>query len=201
MIDERWRFIVDGLSRFAGRQLALDAEVYRSASETNFVNRSIANLLQSRGALSGDPADAVDLYTRQSSLAVSARDLATMGATLALGGVNPLTGERVVNEETCRHVLAVMTTAGLYQTSGDWLYDVGLPGKSGDRRGNHHSRPRQRRACDLRASARRGGKQRARATCRTIPVARARAGHLHVTGRRSRNRHLMWPDWQSQRRS
>ena len=129
--DERWRFIADGLSRFAGRQLALDGEVYRSASETNFVNRSIANLLESRGALSGDPLDAVDLYTRQSCLAVSARDLATMGATLALGGVNPLTGERVVDEETCRHVLAVMTTAGLYQTSGDWLYDVGLPGKSG----------------------------------------------------------------------
>jgi glutaminase len=54
-----------------------------------------------------------------------------MSATLALGGVNPLTGERVVKEETCRHVLAVMTTAGLYENSGDWLYDVGLPGKSG----------------------------------------------------------------------
>src|ERR671910_2950020 len=129
--DKRWGFIVDGLSRFAGRQLSLDDEVYRSASETNYVNRSIANLLESHGALSGDPADAVDLYTRQSALAVTVRDLATMGATLALGGVNPLTGERVVDEETCRHVLAVMTTAGLYQTSGDWLYDVGLPGKSG----------------------------------------------------------------------
>ncbi len=111
--------------------LDLDEDVYRSASETNFVNRSIANLLESRGALSGDPADAVDLYTRQSCLAVSARDLATMGATLALGGVNPVTGERVVDENTCRHVLAVMTTAGLYQSSGEWLYDVGLPGKSG----------------------------------------------------------------------
>jgi glutaminase len=130
-VDERWGFIADGLSRFAGRQLALDEEVYRSASETNYVNRSIANLLESHGALSGDPADAVDLYTRQSALAVTVRDLATMGATLALGGMNPLTGERVVDEETCRHVLAVMTTAGLYQTSGDWLYDVGLPGKSG----------------------------------------------------------------------
>ena len=54
-----------------------------------------------------------------------------MGATLADGGVNPLTGERVVSEETCRHTLAVMTSAGLYETSGDWLYDVGLPGKSG----------------------------------------------------------------------
>jgi glutaminase len=129
--DGRWGFIVDGLSRFAGRQLSLDDEVYRSASQTNHVNRSIANLLESRGALSGDPADAVDLYTRQSALAVTARDLATMGAALALGGVNPLTGERVVREETCRHVLAVMTTAGLYETSGEWLYDVGLPGKSG----------------------------------------------------------------------
>jgi glutaminase len=122
---------VNGLSRFAGRQLSLDQDVYHSASDTNHVNRSIANLLESRRALSGDPGDAVDLYTLQSSLAVTARDLATMGATLALGGVNPLTGERVVHEETCRHVLAVMTTAGLYETSGDWLYDVGLPGKSG----------------------------------------------------------------------
>jgi glutaminase len=129
--DERWGFIVDGLSRFAGRPLSLDEEVYRSASQTNYVNRSIANLLESRGALSGDPTAAVDLYTRQSSLAVTARDLATMGATLALGGVNPVIGGRVVDEETCRHVLAVMTTAGLYETSGDWLYDIGLPGKSG----------------------------------------------------------------------
>jgi glutaminase len=129
--DERWGSIVDGLSSFAGRQLSLDEDVYRSAAESNFVNRSIANLLASRGALSGDPADAVDLYTRQSTLAVTARDLAAMGATLALGGVNPVTGKRVVPEETCRYVLAVMTTAGLYETSGDWLYDVGLPGKSG----------------------------------------------------------------------
>jgi glutaminase len=129
--DDRWTFIVDGLSRFAGRTLSLDEDVLRSASETNYVNRSIANLLESRGALALEPAAAVDLYTRQSSLAVTARDLATMGATLALGGVNPLTHERVVHEETCRYVLAVMTTAGLYETSGEWLYDVGLPGKSG----------------------------------------------------------------------
>jgi glutaminase len=130
-LEERWGFIVAGLSRFAGRALSLDEEVYRSASGTNYVNRSIANLLASRGGLSGVPAEAVDLYTRQSALAVTARDLATMGATLALGGVNPLTGDQVVDEETCRYVLAVMTTAGLYETSGDWLYDVGLPGKSG----------------------------------------------------------------------
>jgi glutaminase len=129
--DARWNFIVEGLSRFAGRRLMLLEDVYRSASETNFVNRSIVNLLESRGVVSGDPVEAVDLYTRQSCLAITARDLATMGATLALGGFNPLTGERVVHEHVCRYVLAVMTTAGLYETSGDWLYDVGLPGKSG----------------------------------------------------------------------
>jgi glutaminase len=73
----------------------------------------------------------VDVYTRQCCLAVTACDLAAMGATLADGGVCPSTRERVVSEESCRHTLAVMATAGLYETSGDWLYDVGLPGKSG----------------------------------------------------------------------
>ena len=130
-LEERWRLVVDYLSRFAGRALALDDGVLRSASETNFVNRSLANLLQSRGRLAIGGDEAVELYTRQSSLSVTARDLAVMGATLADGGVNPVSRQRVVSEETCRHVLAVMTTAGLYEASGDWLYDVGLPGKSG----------------------------------------------------------------------
>jgi glutaminase len=129
--ETRWRFVVDGISRFAGRTLALDEDVYASASETNLVNRELTALLAARGRIAGDAAEALDLYTRQSSLAVTARDLATMGATLADGGVNPVSGARVVDEETCRHTLAVMTTAGLYETSGDWLYDVGLPGKSG----------------------------------------------------------------------
>jgi glutaminase len=75
--------------------------------------------------------DALELYTRQSSVDVTAKDLAVMSATLADGGVNPLTGERVIDATTCRYTLAVMATAGLYETSGDWLYDVGLPGKSG----------------------------------------------------------------------
>ena len=79
----------------------------------------------------GDPSQAVDLYTRQCSLRVSARDLAVMGATLADGGVNPVTGERVIDAAVCHYTLAVMLTAGLYESSGDWLYDVGLPGKSG----------------------------------------------------------------------
>jgi len=129
--EERWHFIHDGLSRFAGRKLAVNEEVYASASETNFRNRSIARLLQSYGHIYCDARQATDLYTRQCSLNVSARDLAVMGATLADGGVNPITRERVVDATVCHYALAVMITAGLYETSGDWLYDIGLPGKSG----------------------------------------------------------------------
>jgi glutaminase len=127
----KWRFLGEGLSRFAGRDLTLSEDVYASASATNHRNRAIANLLASRGRLACDPAEAVDLYTRQSCLLTSAEDLAVMSATLADGGINPVTGLRVVAESACRHVLAVMATAGMYETSGDWLFDVGVPGKSG----------------------------------------------------------------------
>ncbi len=129
--EEQWRRIVEGLSCFAGRELGLDAETYASASATNHRNRELAALLAERGAIRGDPAVALDLYTRQSCLSVSAFDLAVMGASLADGGVNPLTGERVVDRAVCHVVLAAMITAGLYETSGDWLHDVGLPAKSG----------------------------------------------------------------------
>jgi glutaminase len=130
-VEERWRFVQEGLSRFAGRPLELDDEVFRSASATNHRNQSLARLLQSVGRIYADPSEAVDLYTRQSCLRVTARDLAVMGAALANGGVNPCTHERVVDTESCHCTLAVMTIAGLYETSGDWLYDIGLPGKSG----------------------------------------------------------------------
>lgn len=129
--DAKWKFIHDGLSRFAGRALPLNEEVYQSASETNFRNQSIARLLQSFGGVYMDPAEATDLYTRQCALNVSARDLAVMGATLADGGVNPVTKERLLGSAVCHYALAVMATAGLYDTSGDWLFDIGLPGKSG----------------------------------------------------------------------
>src|SRR5499426_3910391 len=130
-VEAKWKFIHDGLSRFAGRKLPLNEEVYACASQTNFHNQSIARLLQCYGRIYFDPAQTTDLYTKQCSLNVSAKDLAVMGATLADGGVNPLTRERVVDAIVCHYTLAVMTTAGLYETSGDWLYDIGLPGKSG----------------------------------------------------------------------
>jgi glutaminase len=130
-VEDQWRFILDGLSRFAGRGLKINDAVFASASNGNSRNQAIGQLLHSHGRIAIDPAHAVDLYTRQCSLNVSARDLAVMGATLADGGVNPLTGTRVIGAESCKCALAVMATAGLYETSGDWLYDVGLPGKSG----------------------------------------------------------------------
>ncbi|AMO24518.1 glutaminase A [Ramlibacter solisilvae] len=129
--EQRWRAVREGLSRFAGRELAFDERVYRSEAESNERNEGVAHLLRGYGRVYCDPDEATDVYTRQCSLLVTARDLAVMGATLAGGGVNPLTGQPVVSADTCRRVLAVMATAGLYERSGTWLYDVGLPGKSG----------------------------------------------------------------------
>jgi glutaminase len=130
-LDEKWRFIQEGLSRFAGRALSLDEQIFASASATNSINRAIGDLLRGYGRLATDSEETVDLYTRQSCLSVTARDLAVMAATLAAGGVNPLTGEKAVDQASCRGALVVMATAGLYETSGEWLYTIGLPGKSG----------------------------------------------------------------------
>lgn len=129
--QERWQNVRQGLSRFAGRPLGFDERVYQSEAAHNQRNAGLAHLLRGYARLYCDPDDATEVYTRQCSLLVTARDLAVMGATLAGGGVNPVTGEQVVSAATCSHVLAVMATAGLYERSGSWLYDVGLPGKSG----------------------------------------------------------------------
>ncbi len=128
---EKWRFLREGLAKFAGRELQVDEEMYTSARASNFRNQSIAQLLQSYGKIYADPAEALDLYTRQCCLRVTACDLATMGATLADAGVNPCTGEQVVSAAVSRQTLAIMATAGLYENSGDWLCEIGLPGKSG----------------------------------------------------------------------
>jgi glutaminase len=129
--DAKWERLRTGLSRFAGRELSVNDEVYASESATNLRNQGIAHLLQSYGRLYFDPDAATDVYTRQCSLEVTVHDLAVMAATLSNGGVNPVTGEAVVLPGVCRRVLAVMATAGLYELSGDWLYEVGMPGKSG----------------------------------------------------------------------
>lgn len=129
--DDQWERIKSGLSRFAGRPLDIDEGVYASETSTNMRNRALAKLLASYGQLSADPIESVDVYTRQCSLLVTAKDLAVMGATLADGGVNPMTHERVVSADVCRDVLAVMASTGLYERSGEWLFEIGLPAKSG----------------------------------------------------------------------
>lgn len=128
---EKFAQIRSGLSRFAGRDLSVNEEVYASEAASNMRNQGIAHLLNSYGRLYFDPDEATDVYTRQCSLEVTVHDLAVMAATLANGGVNPQTGERVIAPGVCRRVLAVMATAGMYELSGDWLYEIGMPGKSG----------------------------------------------------------------------
>ncbi|WP_455904511.1 glutaminase A [Microbacterium sp.] len=128
---EQWERVREGLSAFAGRPLSLDGVVYASEADTNERNRAMGWLLRSYGRLTGDPDDVVDVYTRQCALSVTAHDLAVMGATLADGGVNPITGERVVSADVCRDTLAVVASTGLYETSGEWLFEIGLPAKSG----------------------------------------------------------------------
>jgi glutaminase len=129
--EAKWAFIAAGFSRFAGRPLAVDEGVYASELATNRRNLGIANLLEEQGGIWFDPEASTDLYTRQCALSVTTHDLALMAATLANGGRHPRSGEQVVAPPICRSVLAVMVTAGLYETSGDWIYDIGLPGKSG----------------------------------------------------------------------
>jgi len=129
--DSCWASILDMQRRFAGRSIQMSDEVNASEQSTNFHNRAIGWLLYSAGVCYSDPMRAVDIYTRQCSTLVSAVDLATMGATLASGGVNPVTHERVIQPDHVAPILAEMMMEGLYTASGDWAYTVGLPAKSG----------------------------------------------------------------------
>ncbi|WP_114854481.1 glutaminase A [Brachybacterium sp. YJGR34] len=129
--EEKWEGIRSGLSRFAGRELAVDEQVLASESASNHRNQGISDLLTSYGRLRGRPEEIVEIYTRQCSLLVTADDLAVMGATLADGGTNPRTGERIVSPEVCRDVLSVLAACGMYERSGEWLFEIGVPAKSG----------------------------------------------------------------------
>jgi glutaminase len=129
--DEIWNRILAYYSDFAGRPLGVNQEVFKSESETNQRNQAIAMLMYAYGHIKNDPLRATDIYTEQCSVSVNAQDLATMAATLANGGTNPVTGKVVMQSGNVPEVLAVMATAGLYDDSGQWLYRTGLPAKSG----------------------------------------------------------------------
>ena len=129
--EERWKKILDMQSAFAGRDIHLSDAVNDSEQSTNFHNRAIAWLLYSGGTMYSDPMEACEVYTRQCSTLVTTKDLATMGATVAARGRNPVTGQQVFDASLVPPILAEMTMEGMYTASGDWAYQVGLPGKSG----------------------------------------------------------------------
>jgi glutaminase len=127
----KWQSILQTHCDFAGEPLDVNEPVYRSEAADNLRNRAIAHLLNSYGRMYFDPDQTTDLYTRQCAINVHAKNLGVMAATLANGGTNPITKKKVVSPETAMHTLAVMATAGLYDNSGIWLFNTGLPAKSG----------------------------------------------------------------------
>ncbi len=129
--DAVWRKIIGFHNDAAGRSLTVLQDVYKSESDSNQRNQAIGALMLAYGYIKSNWPQAVDLYTRQCSIGVNAKDLATMAATLAAGGKNPVTGKVVIDPAKVPGVLAVMATAGLYDDSGKWLYHTGLPAKSG----------------------------------------------------------------------
>lgn len=123
--------LVSVLSLYAGRSLEIDQAVFESERSTGHRNRAIGHMLRNFDIIESDPEPALDLYFQQCSLAVTCRDLSLMGATLANRGINPLTGERAVSTEYVDNILSVMTSCGMYDYAGEWLYWVGMPAKSG----------------------------------------------------------------------
>lgn len=129
--DEKWNKILDFYSKAAGERLKLIDEVYKSEAATNTGNKALSYLLAKYDRIYADPLESVDIYTKQCSVGVNAVQLARMGATLANSGVNPATGEQVIEPENVPHILSTMAMAGLYDGSGAWAWKVGLPAKSG----------------------------------------------------------------------
>ena len=129
--SEIWTGLLGFYSEFAGRPLSVNQEVFKSEAETNQRNQAIGMLMYAYGYIKANPQQATDIYTEQCSVSVNAKDLATMAATLANAGKNPVTGKQVMQAVYVPNVLAVMATAGLYDDSGKWLFRTGLPGKSG----------------------------------------------------------------------
>jgi len=128
---QRWQKIKANMSAFAGRELKLNQKVYTSEVNDNKRNQAIAKLLDAYGRMGTDPLEATTVYTKQCSMNVSSHDLAVMAATIANHGKNPITKTQVIKEKYTSKIMAIMITAGLYDNAGDWLYDTGLPAKSG----------------------------------------------------------------------
>ena len=129
--EEKWDRVRLMFARYAGHELPLNEEVYRAEMENSAMTRALAELLSAYTLLYARVEDTVARYLKGTSQNITVKDLAVMGATLANWGTNPLTRERAVEEEYVQNILSVMVTAGFYDDSGEWLFNVGLPGKSG----------------------------------------------------------------------
>jgi glutaminase len=129
--DGAFDFLRQALGRFAGRDLDIDEAVFASESATGDRNRAIGYLLRNSGVITDDVTAVLDVYFRQCSVRVTARDIAVMAATLANRGVNPVTGEQVVTPYAVSRTLSVMTSSGMYDYAGEWIYRIGIPAKSG----------------------------------------------------------------------
>ena len=129
--EAKWKAIVDFISGLCGSKVSVLDELYRSESETNFNNRSIAWLLKNYNRIYDDPDMSLDLYTRQCSLGITAKQLAVMAATIANCGTNPVTWEEVFHPNLTPHIASLMATVGFYEHTGDWLFNTGLPAKTG----------------------------------------------------------------------
>lgn len=127
----RLRRLLEMFNLYAGRNLTLDDAVYRSESETGHRNRAIGHMLRNFDILTSDPIPSVELYFQQCSVSVTARDLGIMAATLANRGINPITGRQAIRGEYVESVLSVMGSCGMYDYAGEWIYNIGMPAKSG----------------------------------------------------------------------
>ncbi len=129
--EGRLQRVLDLFENYAGRPLTYDKMIFESEKNTAHRNRSIAHLLRHFDVISDDIDESLDLYFRQCSILVNTLDLALIAATLAGGGVNPRTGKRAVQEKYVGDILSLMFTCGMYDSSGEWAYSVGIPAKSG----------------------------------------------------------------------
>ncbi|MFR9592376.1 MAG: glutaminase A [Rikenellaceae bacterium] len=127
----KWGAIMEFMERLTSSKLEVIDELYRSESDTNFNNKSIAWLLRNYDRIYDDPEIALDLYTRQCSIGISTQQLAIMAGTIAHSGINPLNNEVVFKPHLTQHMVSMMATVGFYERTGDWMFTTGLPAKSG----------------------------------------------------------------------
>jgi glutaminase len=130
-LTEKLNRLLETLKHYTGHDVHMDAPVFTSERLSSHRNRAITNLLYASGIITGEIEEILDFYIQQCSLSINTIDLATMAATLANRGINPCTKERALQDKYVRDVLSVMYSCGMYDSSGEWAYRVGIPAKSG----------------------------------------------------------------------